>query len=149
MQRLRGILRTKHCHHNCTCPCLTSWKFHCVEFQITVSFCKPTIAFCALDPGRCSRQTMLSHGTVNLLSPRSPLRTAVSSRFPSCCLPLPVFCFPAGLASVGDHPGWKWKRAGSDCLPPEVRRNKCIKATDRRPWLLGDAARVHGWEMSC
>lgn len=58
----------------------------------------------------------------------SPLRSpAMDFKFPPCRLLLPVFCFPAGLASVGDHPGWKWEWASSDCLPPEVRRNDCIK----------------------
>lgn len=63
----------------------------------------------------------------------SPLRSpAMDSKFPPCCLLLPVFCFPAGLASVGDHPGWKWEWAGSDCLPPEVGRNDCIKVPESK-----------------
>lgn len=68
-----------------------------------------------------------SHSETMLQLRFSPWRIpAMESRFPPCCLLLPVFCSPAGLAGVGDHAGWKWEWAGCDCLPPEVRRNDCI-----------------------
>ena len=35
---------------------------------------------------------------------------------------------PAGLASVGDHTGWKWEWAGSDCFSSKVmRKNSALE----------------------
>lgn len=150
-------------NQNCMHPYLTPWRIHilwnseCLNLQllccVAVSEILASFAQCWIPLIVPDRRCWAA------VTEFQPLENTdyEESRFPPFSLLLPAFCFPVGLASVGDHPGWKWEWAGCDRLPPEVRRNNCIKFPFKirnrsQTWqscqllLLGDTICLHKWD---